>query len=806
MSCGLFKNTNHHRSGLIAMMVFALLGCGKGTPATSIHPTPTANQVFAEFDPHLDAPKTALNLALNQHLSNERYSVVNYYHQTKPLAVSPLDKNADTLWESVIKMGEYQAKTAKNSTDAYLTHDEYFAKDDLYLRYYDEKNNTLPQDGYELSRSAGLENSIQYADKQVRGLAGRYKSCVTETAHDVDELVKKTPAITTKHPAIKNRLDHLDTCLKQSNDAYVLLFENLTAYQALDLDHIKGCVGRYRKNLSTALAKNRAIARYEGDDYDVYETIYGNFAVCHAGFEMGYRLDPVYYTESAYTYDRIEQIHQNRLCALQNRDEQESLDQNRQSYATDPKAHTSSFYRYFECLDKAVLGDDGEREPVLPVSIATAQAQYELYKEWLEFKDTVDDNDTDETSWLDDFFAMKQQPQDTPKPKDTIWGDLGGEYGVMADGLLKLMKKTPEQALAKNLYQHNHTQITLLSHHRPQDKVVSSVMAMDFDTPTATQKLTVPFYADFKKEHFIGDVSPVLPVLTVINPKNTPIFEQIPLGKLQLPQELSVVPLTLFYDALQKGYVQAMADLPTANFSQIVPATAPFNERFGATQVIKLTLSSKELGQMVGVMAKQLEHELSAFIDAHPEQFDEQDGKDGEQDQNSDVQAKRLAKQKALKDFVKKWAMLNQGYQTGDVASAVQLVEAVLPIGLGQSHYFYLNKGKLVAHVRQTTVSQALARTQDVQLMVAQFDKSAFDKHALSAKLPSALLNSSPKKSPTPEPFALNDWLKTLVAEHGYLQSAKMARLLALEDEYETGLADEQDNKMHDETSDDKNN
>lgn len=757
------------------MLVVCVLTACQSTPKTT--DAQSAKEVFARFEYKHTHPKTTLTKAMARHLSDERYSVLSYYHQTRPMALSPLDEHSDTLLETIIKTEEHKS-TASQYTNVYRTHDEYFAEDGLYLRYYDEKNGTLPQEGYDLSRSTGLENNIQYADKQVRGFAGRYRGCVTAISHDVDDLVRKNPAIDINHPSIKNRLNRLDVCLQRSNETYALLFENPTTYQALDLDYIKNCAGRYRQNLSHALDKNRTIARYEDDDYDVYETVYGNFAVCDAGFEMGYRLDPVYYTESSYTHARIEQIHQNRLCALQNGDEQNALSQAKQNYATDPKAYATAFYRYFECLDKAMLGSDGEREPVLPTSFDSAQAQYELYKEWLEFNDGNEDNEqADEPSWFDVYFAMKQENKKPSADLPSIFG-INGRYGAMASDVLNLIKKTPNQALAKNLYQHNNTQLSIISHHQPKDKRVSSVLAMEFDAPTASQRFVVPFYADFKNEQFFGDVSPLFPVMAVLDPKNTPVFDDVPFAQFKLPQELAVVPLTVFYDALQTGYQQALVELAASNFSEVTLTTAPLSDEFGATQVIKLSLGSKEMGQVMGVMAKQLERDLSAFIDNNPTLFD-----DAKQEAN-EVNEKRQTKQLALKNFVKKWTLINQGYQTGDVASALQIIEGVLPIKVAQNHYYYLdNRGKLVAHVVQSEFSRTLTHTQDVQLMVARFNKPAFDRHPLKPQL--LTQNTLPAK-----PFILNDWLSVAKKESQYKKLAQEARLQALQDDYEIGLTD----------------
>lgn len=749
---------------------------------TGCQSIPTKSDVLSNRSAFLQyqqsqSAKAEFDVVMARHLAQERVSVARYYQQQFPLAPMQIDKGADSIWASLLKTQTYKEQLIQDD-HASQSIDE----GGLYLRYYDKKDNTLPTPDYELSYVEALADSIQYTDKQIYILANRYRGCVNEASYDTDSLVQENPAVTIGHARLKTIQQRLNNCLAKADRFYGGdLTAPKTAYQSYDINLIKHCSANYTTNLKNALSSNRAIARYEGADYDRYDSVYGNFAVCYANFEMGYRLDPVYYTEEGYGKDKLEITHETRLCAIDNANAQAQLATQGKTYTTDPKAYEALFYEYLGCLNgKFAKVYDGAEGTLInsPKDMREARTAFEMHQELLA---SLNEESLEQDSWLSSYLKMKESQAQVDLATSV---GIDGTYGEMANQLLQLMKRTPEQVLANNLYQYNHSYWTVLSHHKPATKTISSVIHFEFDSPTAHQSIYVPVYADFNKDQLITDISPALPALAFIDSNHTPILTDT-LGKLYLPKELAIIPMSVIYDAIWQGYQKAFASLEEGRFAYIAPKSAPFYEEFGGTSVIKLTLTSKDTGQMLGVVAKELERALSAYIENNPKLFEtiHNDLVDVAEDVK---QRKQNAYKDRLKDFVKQWTLINQGHHVRDVGNAMQLIEAILSIGIDQQVYFYLDNGKLLAQVAKTDIGNSLTASQDELLTLVSFREADFYKHKLARHV--LTQSKLPKK-----PFDINEWLTTLKQHRQHKKDAENARWAYDVEETITGLDGEED-------------
>ncbi len=768
------------------------------TPHQSLS-TPNAPNAQAVFEKHAKSTdataKERLIKALQTYLNSERTSVSRYYYQESPLVgdENSLDADADSLWVSIGKVRDYVYTGASEDyqSHAYLDNSEFLKEEDkLYLRYYDEVANTTPSSDYTLTRLDGMEKAVQSRDGQIWRYAQKYNGCVKSASYDMDALIGENPAISNTHQDVKAVYAELDGCLAKADKTLDSDIQSIaTAYQLYDLKTIRQCASSYKEHLSDALANNRAIKRYEGQDYDAYDSVYGNYALCHVVFVSSYRSDPVAYMNGEATKTELDMLTYTRQCAISNKISLAELKEMGKTYATDPKDYENSFYEYFSCLNLAVdmAYNEGEGAPVdilreaKPTTMADARRAYKLHTEVVATKESERyGNEEGESeykgflaSMFDDYFKMKKAElnKDEEKDQEDKQTGIGGIYGAMIDNSLKSFQKTPEQMQATNAYAYNNTSITILSHHVPSKYTYQGVLALEFDAPTASQSLHVPLMVDFKQEKIVLDTSALLPIGAMLAPEHTPMPSeftgQVGVVQFDMPKQLKgIIPMSVVYDSISKGYLHSLSQFNTTIFSEVSVANDEFARSIGASRAIKVQLNSKQIGEMLALISKQLSKDLSHYVDTHPEVYSPKS--DELLDVASEIaHKKRSEKAKEIKDFIEKWTLLNKGYLASDAGGIFQAIEGILPISLHQANYFYLdNQGNIVGQMLKTDSDSVMLQSRTQAIVQISHKRADFDKYPLAKGLISTNAIA----------FDGNAWAKVIKEELDIKKDAKELR------------------------------
>lgn len=721
-----------------------------------------ASEVFGQHQNTKEFTAQArLVRAMAEHLSKERIVSSEYYTQEVPsLLQESLDKDADPLWVTIAKVRDYQYEAPEEKNYAFRQMSDYSDEEGLYLRYYDEVAGTTPTPDYDLTRLDGLAKGYEL-NAPVQRLHKQYRSCVKRASYELDSLVKQNPAITINHASVKQVSEDLSACLLKADTKGKKSLAKLTGYQAQDVEYLRHCVSGYRQDLMSVLSPNRTQKRYEGEAYDLYDTVYGHYAVCNMGYVASFHSEPNWYLNEA-TKTELELSTQIRQCAL-------TTNQNKAQkgdYATTPEAMAQNFYGYFSCLDGAIEavynGDDGEnvsavdvlRSPSVPTSMADVETKYALLKEVVEEKEqeiySTDEEEQGEyrgflQSMFGTYFDMKKAElanKDEDK-KPSLVG-IGGLYGAVASEFLTTMKRTPEQMTARNVYQYDNTRIQVLSHHNPKTYISQAVLAMDFESPTASQSLKLPMQANFATGQVLVDTSAILPMMMwVLPPEHVPMPDefqgQVGLMAFRIPEELTdIVPSDVIYHALQKGVVQGLSELNANIFTAVDISDDPFAKRFGATQAVKATFDATQVGELVSLVSKQVIKDLSAYVENNPDIYN------GKVDSSSLSVAEELAQKsrqkhaKKIKELVEQWALLDKGYVSADVGGILGAILGVAPINIYQSNYYYLNaKGELVGQMARADIDSRVvgAKTQSIALTHYGYEPSELARHHLAPSL-----------------------------------------------------------------------
>lgn len=750
----------------VVCVTLALLGACQSLPTRQTHmpdtPTPMkASQIFGQYQNTKESTAQArLVQAMAQHLAKERTVVTDYYTQETPsLPKDSLDTDADPLWITIAKVREYTGEQPEEDNHAFRRSGDYSDEEGLYLRYYDEVAGTTPTPDYEMTRLDGLAKGYEL-NAPVQRLRRQYRSCVKQASYQIDSLVKQNPAITTSHASIQKVSDELSACLTKAEQKSQKALAKLEGYQAQDVALVRQCASSYRQDLASALSPARTQKRYEGQAYDMYDSVYGHYAICNVAYTTSVRSEPNSYLDEL-TKTELDLTIKMRQCALTNQANKAT----RGDYANDPQAMEENFYQYFGCLDTAIEetydGNEDSAVDVLrlgttPKSMAEVEETYALLKEVVNEKEQETYGLKDEEmqggerqgflqSLFGTYFDMKKAElakKDEDK-KPSLLG-IGGLYGAVASEFLTTLQRTPEQMTARNVYQYDNTHIRLLSHHNPTTRKSQAVLAMDFESPTASQSLKLPMQADFATGQVMLDMSGVLPIMMwALPPENVPMPEdfkgQVGLTVFKIPKELSeLVPTDVIYDALQKGVVQGLSELNPNVFTAVDISDDPFAGRFGANKAVKATFDARQVGELVSLVSKQVIKDLSAYVENNPDVYAiKVDG-------NALTVAEELSQKtrqkhaKKIKQLVEQWALLDKGYVSADTGGILSAILGIAPINIYQSNYYYLNaKGELVGQMARSDIDNRVvsSKTQSISLTHYRYGSSDLSRHALAKSL-----------------------------------------------------------------------
>lgn len=284
--------------------------------------------------------------------------------------------------------------------------------------------------------------------------------------------------------------------------------------------------------------------------------------------------------------------------------------------------------------------------------------------------------------------------------------------------MLSMFHRTPEQIAASNAYQYQNLTFNSVSQYRPKQRQLQSVYSYDYVTPTISSSVQIPLAFDFNNSSITVDPSAIMPIVALVNPENTPLPNQMTSHTVSfgLPESITAqLPPAVLYDAAIAAIQSSMAELGPEHFSAVDIRSDAFAKEVGASRAVKVYFGSKQSGEMIGKTLKYMTKSLQDYVDANPQKYP-----DGAM----------------LKTALAKVQLYNKGYQSADVGSLLQLIEAIGPISFNQINYYYLDSAdRLLAKQQRINIGGDLMGSTTSVLNQIRYDKSSFNNHALTPLL-----------------------------------------------------------------------
>ena len=346
--------------------------------------------------------------------------------------------------------------------------------------------------------------------------------------------------------------------------------------------------------------------------------------------------------------------------------------------------------------------------------------------------------------------------------------------------ILTMFSRTPEQIAASNAYQYQHLTFNSVSQYNPKQRQLQSVYSYDYATPTISSTIQIPVAFDFNNSSVTLDPSAIMPIVALVNPENTPLPSQMASHTVSfgLPDSITEqLPPAVLYDAVLNAIQSSMAELAPEHFSAVDISGDAFAKEVGATRAVKVYFGSQQSGEMIGKTLKYVTKSLQEYVDAHPEKYP-----DGVM----------------LKAALAKAQLYNKGYQSADVGSLLQLIEAIGPISFNQINYYYLdNSDRLLAKQQRVNIGGDLLGSTTTMLNQVRYDKASFDHHALTPLLAESFGSNAVA------PIDGNAWIAAQRQKKERLQTARYARYDYEDGSLETDYSsDEYDNRYDAESID----
>ncbi|PKH79315.1 hypothetical protein [Psychrobacter sp. 4Bb] len=418
----------------------------------------------------------------------------------------------------------------------------------------------------------------------------------------------------------------------------------------------------------------------------------------------------------------------------------------------------------------AILAEAGENEPTSSDTNSDNEYAYDTADDYSSDNYSSDDYDNyDEyssgaegmlsgmsglspKSMATKYEAMQMAKQQA-KTETVNRGSLPMSSTGMIGNILDMFHRTPEQIAASNAYQYEHLTFNSVSQYRPKQRQLQSVYSYDYATPTISSSIQIPLAFDFNNSSVVVDPSAIMPIVALVNPENTPLPSQMTSHTVSfgLPESITAqLPPAVLYDAVLNAIQSSMAELAPEHFSAVDISGDTFAKEVGATRAVKVYFGSQQSGEMIGKTLKYVTRSLQEYVDANPDKYP-----DGA----------------ALKTALAKVQLYNKGYQSADVGSLLQLIEAIGPISFNQINYYYLDSSdRLLAKQQRINIGGDLMGSTTTMLNQVRYDKASFNRHALTP-----LLAESFGPDATP-PIDGNAWIATQRAKKDRLQTARYAR------------------------------
>lgn len=375
-----------------------------------------------------------------------------------------------------------------------------------------------------------------------------------------------------------------------------------------------------------------------------------------------------------------------------------------------------------------------------------------------------DDYDTDDEEVVyqpeDDDYQDGQDNEYEDNHQST--DDQSKEYRVvddqqLIDRIYKWYNRSPTQIDASNYYVNQNMAINKISEFDPINKKVSLVYSYDFASPTTLYSIQLPLAVDFNQSQLTLDSSTLLPLVALITPEHAPLPEELdaPTVSFKLPPEIiDKVPPEVLYDAFIAAVNYSLSELDSNNFTALDISKDSYAKTLGARSAVKLNLDSKQTGKLIGVMVKHLSNSLQDYVDLRPDQFT-----------NSD----------AIRVALGNWQKANKKFQSSDIGSLFQLIEAVAPISFNQSNYYYFDsQGKLLGTQSSVSTGGDFMGATTTILSQTSYNKRNFTTNPLHQVFEQSFGKALQQKLPAS--LDGNAWFRKIQDRNNKLEQAYMAR------------------------------
>ena len=328
-------------------------------------------------------------------------------------------------------------------------------------------------------------------------------------------------------------------------------------------------------------------------------------------------------------------------------------------------------------------------------------------------------------------------------------------YPGLMTNLINMFIRTPEQVQAMNAYHYQYLTLNSVSHYKPKQKQLQSVYSYDYVAPTIHSSIQLPLALDFDKGAATIDPSALMPILALGNPEHTPLPAQmtahtVNFGLPEAVTSIAQIPSGVIYDAVIDAVQNSMAELEPEYFSAVDIRDDEFAKEVGADRAVKVYFGSRQSGEMIGKIFKNISRSLQKYIDQNPQDYPDDN---------------------VLKAAIAKIELYNKGYQSADVGGLLQLIEAVSPISFNHLNYYYLDgSDHLLAKQQRTNIGSDFFGSQNTVLNQTRYDSASFNKHPLAP----LLAQSFGAKAPTA--IDGNAWLATNRQQKEKLEKARYAR------------------------------
>ena len=353
--------------------------------------------------------------------------------------------------------------------------------------------------------------------------------------------------------------------------------------------------------------------------------------------------------------------------------------------------------------------------------------------------------------WLRNYEDMQaSKTANDPEDKNAVHA-----YPGLMTNLINMFIRTPEQVQAMNAYHYQYLTLNSVSHYKPKKKQLQSVYSYDYVAPTIHSSIQLPLALDFEKGAATIDPSALMPILALGNPEYTPLPAQmtaytVNFGLPEAVTSIAQIPSGVIYDAVIDAVQNSMAELEPEYFSAVDIRDDEFAKEVGADRAVKVYFGSRQSGEMIGKIFKNISRSLQKHIDQNPQDYPDDN---------------------VLKAAIAKIELYNKGYQSADVGGLLQLIEAVSPISFNHINYYYLDgSDHLLAKQQRTNIGSDFFGSQNTVLNQTRYDSASFNKHPLAP----LLAQSFGAKAPVA--IDGNAWLAKQRQQKEKLEKARYAR------------------------------